>query len=175
MLWICLIINSGSKIVYLCIFSSCRNTCCGSAQQLNKSKSDEGFIYDKSVKDQNTLLKNHFEIMKWYVVSPWKILWIVTHGNNKAQIHTKIVLWTNNIFVKKNPNTNIVRRVIESRFYGSACKLSGRPGVLTLKIAVGRPELHSRSSVGRPDLLPLNLSLTLRPFSTSFEVHQPSK
>ena len=118
MLWICLIINSGSKIVYLCIFSSCRKTCCGSAQQLNKSKSDEGFIYDKSVKDQNTLLTNHFEIMKWYVVSPWKILWIVTHGNNKAQIHTKIVLWTNNIFVKKNPNTNIVRRVIESRFYG---------------------------------------------------------
>ena len=74
MLWICLIINSGSKIVYLCIFSSCRKTCCGSAQQLNKSKSDEGFIYDKSVKDQNTLLKNHFEIMKWYVVSPSKIL-----------------------------------------------------------------------------------------------------
>ena len=92
----------------LCIFSSCRKTCCGSAQQLNKSKSDEGFIYDKSVKDQNTLLKNHFEIMKWYVVSPWKILWIVTHGNNKAQIHTKIVLWTNNIFVKKKIQTQIL-------------------------------------------------------------------
>ena len=33
----------------------------------------------------------------------------------------------------------------------SACKLSGRPGVLTPKIAVGRPELHTRSSVRRPD------------------------
>ena len=51
--------------------------------------------------------------------------------------------------------------------------LSGHPGVLTPKIAVGRPELNSRSSVGRPDLLPLNFSLTLRTFSTSFEVHQP--
>ena len=46
----------------------------------------------------------------------------------------------------------------------AACKLSGRPGVLTPKIAVGRPELHSRSSVGRPDLLPLNLSLTFENF-----------
>ena len=55
-----------------------------------------------------------------------------------------------------------------------ACKWSGRPGVRTPKIAVGRPELHSRSSVGRPDLLPLNLSMTLRTFSTCFEVHQPS-
>ena len=57
----------------------------------------------------------------------------------------------------------------------AACKLNGRPGVLTPKIAIGRPELNSRASVGRPDLIPLNMSLTLRTFSTSFEVHQPSK
>ena len=48
----------------------------------------------------------------------------------------------------------LVRQNFFERVYlqeNPACKLSGRPGVLTPKIAVGRPELHSRSSVGRPD------------------------
>ena len=44
-----------------------------------------------------------------------------------------------------------------------ACKLCSGPGILMPKIAVRRPELHSLS-VGCPDLIPLNLSLTLNNF-----------
>ena len=86
-------------------------------------------------------------------------------GNNLKQIIT--------FPTRGNATLDLIPTNIQDHY--PACKLSGRPGVMTPKIAVGRPELHSRSSVGRPDLLPLNLSLTLKTFSTCFEVHQPSK